>query len=150
MNDTIPNTTWRRSVSRLLLALLCGALLAVSIGAPSALAERPVELEVTQVFPDINPCTSEPMLVTIHLSIREQIKDNGNVVVHVSRTGSTDDGYVMDHGVESFVFNGNVVRAALTDTWRSDDGSHFKAQGVFVATEDGPLVDRFRLRCVRP
>ena len=103
---------------------------------------------MTVSFPDITPCSDTPMLVTLHLEIREHVHQNGNVIAHIKRTGSTSDGYVMEHGVENFVFNGNVQRSAFTDTMRHDDGSQFKAQGVFVYTEDGPLVDRFRLRCV--
>jgi hypothetical protein len=54
----------------------------------------------------------------------------------------------MDHGQDNFVFNGNVARGTLNDTWRNADGSIFKAQGTFVEKEDGIVVDRFRLRCV--
>jgi hypothetical protein len=54
----------------------------------------------------------------------------------------------MDHGLDNFVFNGNVARGTLHDMWRNADGSVFKAQGTFVAKEDGIVVDRFRLRCV--
>jgi len=61
----------------------------------------------------------------------------------------------MNHRVETRVFNGNVFRRAFTDNWTNDDGSKFKAQGVFVVQLDGEdpsqnevRVDKFTLRCV--
>jgi hypothetical protein len=116
------------------------------IGSPVS-ADRPVEFSDSDTFPDTNPCTDTPMEVTINFDVSLHLH-GGKQVVHVSTTGTTDDGYVLNHGVESQVFNGNVFRFAFTDNWTNADGSKFKAQGVFVAKEDGVLVDRFTLRCV--
>lgn len=128
------------------------AIVGISLGTiglmgSTAAADRPVEFEDTLVFPEVNPCTNAPMLVTINAEVR--LHEHGErFVAIVSRTGSTDDGYVMDHSVESAVFNGNVFRQGFMDQWRNEDGSKFQVRGVFVAPEDGPKVDRFTLRCL--
>lgn len=140
--------TTRKSIARsgaLSVAVLLGA---VGLGAPAS-ADAPAEFTVTNTFVDVNPCTGADHEVTIALDIREHIHANGNIVARATRTGTTSDGYVMDHGRDSFVFNGNVARGTLNDVWRNADGSVFQAKGVFVAKEDGVVVDRFRLRCVR-
>jgi hypothetical protein len=132
-----------------------GAIVAVagiSIGAlgsmgSSVSADRPVEFEDSFTFSDVNPCTETPMEVTIDSVVR--LTEHGDrFVAHVSRTGSTDDGYVMDHGVESAVFNGEVFRQALTDTFRNADGSKFQARGVVVETDGSIRVERFTLSCL--
>ncbi len=125
---------------------------ALSLGAVGLIsspvsADKPFEFSNSDTFSDINPCTGTPMEVTIESVGRVHIHGD-NEIVHVSKTGTTDDGYVMKHGVQSFVFNGNVARGSFTDNWTNADGSKFKAQGVFVAKEDGVVVDRFTLRCV--
>jgi hypothetical protein len=134
-----------------LAGLIAAAALSVGavglIGSPVS-ADKPVEISPpSQTFTDTNPCTNTEMEVTINLEVRLHVHGD-NEVVHVSKTGTTNDGYVMNHGVESFVFNGNVARGSFTDNWTNADGSKFKAQGVFVAKEDGVVVDRFTLRCV--
>jgi hypothetical protein len=133
-----------------LAALVAGAALglgAVGLIASPVSADQPLEFSDSVTFTDFNPCTNEPHEITINVDVRLHLHGD-NEIVHVSRTGSTDDGYVMKHGVETQVFNGKVLRSGFTDNWHSDDGSKFKAQGVFVAREDGVLVDNFRLRCV--
>lgn len=139
--------TTRKSISRLGALTVALGFAAVGLASPAA-ADAPAEISVTDTFVDINPCTGEEHEVTINVDIREHIHANGNIVARATRTGTTSDGYVMDHGRDSFVFNGNVARGTLNDVWRSADGSVFQAQGVFVAKEDGVVVDRFRLRCI--
>ena len=73
-------------------------------------------------------------------------------VAHIATTGSTDSGYVMEHGVSSFVFNGHVARGTFTDNWvNPDDGSRFQARGAFVfnLNTEKLLVDTFSLRCIK-
>lgn len=128
------------------------AIAGISIGSmglmgSSASADRPAEPVVQLTFEAVNPCTDEPIEVTINAVVR--LHEHGDrFVAHVSRTGSTDDGYVMDHGVETALFNGNVVRQAITDNFRNEDGSKFQVQGVNVVKEDGVRVERFTVRCL--
>ena len=117
-----------------------------AMGSPAA-ADRPAEFEDTFAFSAINPCTDTPMEVTIHSVVRWH-EHGDRFVAHVARTGSTDDGYVMDHGVETALFNGNVFRQNLTDNFRNEDGSKFQARGVLVDSDDGVRVDRFTVRCL--
>ena len=127
-------------------ALVAGVVAGIS---SPASADKPVEFSYSDTFGGFNnPCTGEPFLVTINGDVRLHIHGERSVV-HESRTGSTDDGYVMDHSVFSHVFNGNVHRDAFVDNWYNDDGSRFQARGVLVEREDGVLVDNFVLRCVR-
>lgn len=116
------------------------------LGSPAS-ADPPVEFEFSDTFPDINPCTDTPMEVTIVFAVREH-EHRDRFVIHASKTGSTNDGYVMEHGAESLVFNGQVFRQAFTDNWHNDDGSKFQARGVIVDSTDGLRVDRFTLRCL--
>lgn len=121
-----------------------------SLGAAPVAADPPIEFSDSVTFEDVNPCTGEPMEITINSQVTLHEGHKNNFVVHVAKTGTTSDGYVMDHGSESFVANNNVVRGSFTDNWRHPDGSKFKAQGVFVETVDphDHLVDKFRLRCL--
>ena len=121
----------------------------IGLGAAPAAADAPAEFSVTETFTDVNPCTGAEHDVTLELDIREHVHGD-RAVVHLSRTGTTSDGYVMRNGQENFVFNGNVARAAFHDTWRDDNGSMFKAQGYFVEKIDGIVVEGFRLRCITP
>ena len=127
-----------------LAGLVAGAALGVAavglVGSPAS-ADQPIEFSDSVTFHAVNPCTNEPHEVTINLDVRLHLHRN-NEVAHESRTGSTDDGYVMDRGVLTHVFNGNVHRDVFTDTWRGDDGSKFQARGVLVEREDGILVDK--------
>ncbi len=128
------------------------AIAAISVGTigltgSSASADRPVEFGESITFTDVNPCTESPMEVTINFVVR--LHEHGDrFVAHVSRTGSTDDGYVMDHGVETASSNGNVFRQAVADRFRNEDGSTFQIHGVLVEKEDGVRVDRLTLRCL--
>ena len=133
-----------------LAGIVAGAALSIGavglIGSPAS-ADQPIEFSYSFTFPSVNPCTNEPHEVTIEVDARLHLHQN-NEVAHESRTGYTDDGYVMDHGVFSHGFNGNVHRDAFNDMWRNDDGSKFQARGVLVEREDGIIVDNFSLRCI--
>jgi hypothetical protein len=100
-------------------------------------------------FPDTNPCSGAGMLVTIDAIVRIHEHQN-NFVVHVKKSGTTDDGFVMVNGTESFMANGNVERGAFTDMWRNDAGDRFRASGRFVFNiNTGTLqVDTFSLTCL--
>lgn len=129
------------------------AIAGISIGSigwtgSSASADRPVEYEDSLTVEAVNPCTDELIEITIHAEVR--LHEHGDrFVAHVSRTGSTSDDYVMDHGVETAVFNANVFRQGFSDLFRHEDGSKFQAHGVVVEKVDGVrVVDRLTLRCL--
>ena len=130
--------------------LVAGAALSVGavglIGSPAS-ADGPIEFDYSFTFPSVNPCTNEPHQVTIDVDARLHLHRN-NEVAHESRTGYTDDGYVMEHGVFSHVFNGNIHRDVIVDNWRNDDGSMFQARVVLVEREDGVIVEDVTVRCV--
>ena len=122
-----------------------------ALGATPAAADGPVEFSDSFTFPDVNPCTDEDIQVTIDVDVREHRGHRNNFVVHVKRTGTTSDGYVMDHGVENFQVNNNVARGKFTDIWRNDHGSMWKVSHVFVAKRVGGLqVEQSTFECVKP
>lgn len=116
------------------------------IGSPAS-ADKPTEFTDSGTFTAENPCTGEEHDVTLTVEGREH-SHGQRFIAHLSRTGTTSDGYVMDHGVETVSFNGKVFRAAFTDNWSNDDGSRFQASGVFVERGGEVLVDKFTLRCL--
>ena len=138
-------------MSRRILLSLAGVLLAMGAAVTPAAADPPMEFTDSFTFTDVNPCSGLDHEVTIDSEIRlHQHQDR--VVVHVRRTGSTDSGYVMEHGVLSFQDNGKVVTQSFSDNWKRADGSKFKAQGTFVLdlSTNTVQVDRFSLRCIKP
>jgi hypothetical protein len=134
-------------VKRLLLVLL--ALLALGFAAPAA-ADRPTEFPILDVFPDVNPCTGTPMTVTFVGTVLVHDHDS-RVVAIAHRTITTSDGFV-GHGTDSFVENGQVVMARLTDVMTNASGDRFRARGLFVLdlSTDTVRVERFSLTCLGP
>src|SRR5688572_30045123 len=132
---------------RLVVALL--SVVALAFAAPAA-ADRPTEFPILDVFPDVNPCTGSPMTVTFVGT--GFIHEHGSrIVVHAHRTITTSDGFV-GHGTDSFVDNGQVVAARLTDILTNASGDRFRAQFVFVLDlSTGTVrVDRGGLTCLGP
>lgn len=140
------NTNSRKRLTAIAAAAGIGTATLGLIGSPVS-ADRPVELPDSMTFRAENPCTATPMDVTIDSVLRWH-EHGDRFVAHVSRSGSTDDGYVMDHGVETAVSNDQVFRQALSEIFRNEDGSKFRVRGVFVANPDGVRVDQFTLRCL--
>ena len=129
-----------------------GMLIAIAmlfVAAVPAAADAPISITDSFTFEDVDPCTGEMDAITINVDVSLHVHGEREVV-SIARTGTTTSGYTMIAGTESFVFNGNVARAALTDQWRNDDGSKFKAQGTFVFNlrKGELLVDRFSLTCL--
>jgi hypothetical protein len=124
-------------------------LFALAFAAPAA-ADRPTEFPILDVFPDVNPCTGNPMTVTFVGTAFVHSHDS-RTVVHAKRTITTSDGFV-GHGTDSFVDNGQVLRASLTDIMTNASGDRFRARGVFVLdlSTDTVRVDRFELTCLGP
>jgi len=137
-------------IHRLTSAITCTVLFVVILALPAA-ADRPVESTDSVTFPDINPCSGQVHEVTINFDFRMH-QHQDRVVVRIGRTGSTDSGHGMEHGVLNAQNNGNVVTQSFSDVWTRDDGSKFKAKGTFVLnlSSNDVRVDRFSLRCIRP
>ena len=132
------------------LAIIAMGLVLVGLAASPVAADAPTTFDDWLTFTDLDPCTGLPQTIAIYVEGRLHTDHQNNFVAHVKRTGITDAGYVMDHGVESYQENENVARGSFTDIWRHDDGSKFKAQGVFVFNigTGEVLVDNFNLTCI--
>jgi hypothetical protein len=132
---------------RLVVGLL--SVVALAFAAPAA-ADRPTEFPILDVFQDVNPCTGNPMTVTFVGTVL--VHDHGSRVVAIAhRTITTSDGFV-GHGTDSFVDNGQVLVARLTDIMTNAAGDRFRAQFVFVLdlSTDTVRVERGGLTCLGP
>ena len=131
-----------------LLALLL-SVVALLVAAPAA-ADRPTQFPILDVFPDVNPCTGNPMMVTFVGTAYVHDHD-GRVVARAQRTITTSDGFV-GHGTDNFVDNGQVLMARITDIMTNASGDRFRARGVFVLdlSTETVRVDRFELTCLGP
>jgi hypothetical protein len=129
--------------------LVLVSVVALAFVAPAA-ADRPTEEPIFDVFPDVNPCTGNPMTVTFVGTAFVHSHDS-RVVAHAHRTITTSDGFV-GHGTDSFVDNGRVLRASLTDILTNASGDRIRARNVFVLnlSTDTVRVDRFELVCLGP
>jgi hypothetical protein len=133
---------------RLVLALL--SVVALAFAAPAA-ADRPTEEPIFNVFPDVNPCTGNPTRVTFVGTALVHFHGS-RVVARAHRTITTSDGFV-GHGTDSFVDNGRVLRASLTDILtNATTGDRIRAHFVFVLDlSTGTVrVDRGGLTCLGP
>jgi hypothetical protein len=135
-------------MKRLVIGLL--SVVALAFAVPAA-ANPPVEEPIFDVFTDINPCTGEQMTVTFVGTAL--VHEHGRRVVAIAhRTITTSDGFA-GHGVDSFVDNGQVLRATLTDILTNDaSGQRFRAHFTFVLDlrTDTVRVDRGALTCLGP
>jgi hypothetical protein len=131
-----------------LLALLL-SVVALLVAAPAA-ADRPTQFPILDVFPDVNPCTGNPMTVTF-VGTAYVHDHNGRVVARAQRTISTSDGFV-GHGTDNFVNNGQVLMSRITDIMTNASGDRFRARGVFVLdlSTETVRVERFELTCLGP
>lgn len=93
----------------------------LTVLAGPALAEKPITFTGSVTFPDDNPCTPEfdpdEHLVTINFVTTVHEHEN-NIVAYSERSGTTDSGFTMINGRDSFVDNGNVLHVSLMDQWR--------------------------------
>ena len=126
-----------------------GAMFMTLTAASPVLADRPVTFTESVTFTDVNPCTGADHEVTI-VSVVSVHEHRNNTVVRLDRSGTTDSGFTMIAGTESFVANANVERVTLTDQWRHPDGSKFVAQAQIVLNlnQGEVLVDNGSLRCL--
>jgi hypothetical protein len=132
---------------RLVVALL--SVVALAFAAPAA-ADPPTLIEFVDVFPDVNPCTGDPMTVTIATTAFEHSHDS-RFVFHSERTITTSDGFV-GTGRETFVENDQIATYRFTDIMTNASGDRFRARGVFVfdISTETVRVDRFELTCLGP
>jgi hypothetical protein len=138
-------------VSRLgaLLALLLGVV-ALVVAVPAA-ADPPTEFPIFDVFPDVNPCTGNPMTVTFVGTVSVHFHGSREVSV-AHRTITTSDGFV-GHGTDSFVDNGQVIMFRLTDILtNATTGDRFRARSLFVLdlSTETVRVERGGLTCLGP
>ena len=133
-------------MKRLVIGLLSVVALAFAV---PAVANPPVEEPILDVFTDINPCSGEEMTVTFVGSVL--VHEHGERVIAIAhRTITTSDGFV-GHGTDSFVDNGQILRARLTDIMTNEaTGQRFRARFVFVLDlrTDTVRVDRGGLTCL--
>jgi hypothetical protein len=133
---------------RLLLAVLLG-LFALAFAVPAA-ADPPTEFPILDVFPDVNPCTGNPMTVTFVGTAYVHFHDS-RIVARAQRTITTSDGSV-GHGTDSFVENGQILMSRFTDIMTNTSGYRFRARGLFVldVSTETVRVERFELTCLGP
>jgi hypothetical protein len=135
-------------MKRLVVGLL--SVCALVFAVPAA-ANPPVEEPILDVFTDINPCSGQEMTVTFVGSVL--VHEHGERVIAIAqRTITTSDGF-QGKGVDSFVDNGQVLRATLTDILTNETtGQRFRAHFEFVLdlATDTVRVDRGELTCLGP
>ena len=132
---------------RLIVALL--SVIAFAFAAPAA-ADPPTEFPILDVFPDVNPCTGNPMTVTFVGTAFVHFHDS-RVVARAQRTITTSDGFV-GHGTDNFVDNGQVLISRLTDIMTNASGDRFRAHFVFVldVSTETVKVEMGELTCITP
>ena len=132
---------------RLALALL--SLVALAFAAPAA-ADAPAEFPILDVFPDVNPCTGDPMTVTF-VGTAYVHEHGSREVVHAERTITTSDGF-SGRGTDTFVINGQIFKYTQTDIMSNGSGDRFRARVVVVGdvSTDTVRIDRFSLTCLGP
>ncbi len=132
---------------RRLLTTLTTVALLIGLVAGPATADTPEEFTETEKFEDVNPCSGELITITIDAYLSVHMHDD-TYVVRVKRTGTTSDGYIMEHGRDNFVADEMNFSGAFMDPWVNPDlGTKFVAQGRFVVVDDKVIIDDFRLEC---
>ena len=132
---------------RLVVGLL--SVVALAFAVPAA-ADPPTAVPIEVVFPDVNPCTGDPMTVTVVGTAFFHFHDS-RVVVRTERTITTSDGFV-GRGTDSSVDNGQVFVFRLADILTNAAGDRFRARAVVVfdMSTETVRVDRFELTCLGP
>ena len=132
---------------RLVVGLL--SVVALAFAVPAA-ADPPTEFPILDVFPDVNPCTGNPMTVTFVGTAYVHFHGS-RILGRSQRTITTSDGFV-GHGTDNFVDNGQVFRFRQTDILTNASGDRFRARGVFVVdlSTETVRVERFELTCLGP
>jgi hypothetical protein len=141
-----------RQIMRRLLTLLATVMVLMGLIAAPAAADKPfVDGPFTAgPFTDIDPCTGDPMEVTITFTVFVHEGHNNNFVIRFGdRSGSTDTGYVLLGGHDNFREDNNGVSASFKDVWRnSENGDKMQATGRLREVGSSAVIDSFDLRCV--
>ena len=149
VGDAIALPTREETIVRKYLVVGLVLMLSAVLAVPASANPPFVFTESFDPFTDPNPCSGAEMTVSIDVvvSIHEHLN---NFVVTVKRSGTTNDGFVMVNGTETFVDNGHVARSTFNDIWRNDAGDRFRASGTFVLNiNTGTVqVDTFSLTCL--
>jgi hypothetical protein len=134
-------------MKRLVIGLL--SVVALAFAVPAA-ADPPTEFPILDVFPDVNPCTGDPMTVTFVGTAFVHMHDS-RIVARSQRTITTSDGFV-GHGTDTFVDNGQVLMFRQTDIMANASGDRFRARGLFVLdiSTETVRIERFELTCLGP
>jgi hypothetical protein len=132
---------------RLLVALL--SVVALAFAVPAA-ADPPTQFPVNFEFPDVNPCTGDPVTVTI-VGTSFVHFHGSRVVARAQRTITTSDGFV-GHGTDNFIDNRQVLIFRQTDILANASGDRVRARSLIVGdlSTDAPRVERFELTCLGP
>jgi hypothetical protein len=134
-------------MKRLVIGLM--SVVALAFAGPAA-ADAPTQFSIFDQFPDVNPCTGDPMTVTF-VGTGYFHEHGSRVVVRGQRTITTSDGFV-GHGTDNFVDNGQVLMFRQTDIMTNASGDHFRARSLFVLdlSTDTVRIERFELTCLGP
>ena len=132
--------------------LMVGSLLTISalfVGAPAAIADRPVAEGWVDVFDDVDPCTGLIHTVSITASYYVHSHDGKEVISGGKTTISTSSGY-SGTGTISEVDNGQVFRGVFFDRLSNDAGDRIHAKGVIMVdlSSDTVRVEAVSLTCV--
>ena len=132
---------------RLVVGLL--SVVALTFAVPAA-ADPPTAFPIEEVFPNVNPCTGNPMTVTLVGTAFVHFHDS-RVVAIGHRTITTSDGFA-GRGTDTFVANGQIEMIRITDIMTNASGDRFSLRGVFVVDRSSETVrvDRFELTCLGP
>jgi hypothetical protein len=149
VGDTDRRNRRTDSMKRLAMVVVAAVTLVGFLAGPAA-TDAPTEFPILDVFPDVNPCTGDPMTVTFIGTAFVHFHDS-RIIVRSERTITTSDGFV-GHGTDSFVDNGQVFTFRLTDIMTNASGDHFRARGLFVLdlSTETVRVERFELTCLGP
>lgn len=115
--------------------------------ASPASAQKPPKVEASVTFPEVNPCTGEPQMVTLSWVITVH-KNQNNSVATFKTTVETTDGF-SGRGTETEVFTGDKrINSLNIRTTNGDQVAMVKGQRrIDLAT--GEVTNNFRSYCVR-
>jgi hypothetical protein len=139
----------RRGVIMKRVVIGLASVVALAFAVPAG-ADPPTEFPVHFAFVDVNPCTGDPMTVTI-VGTSFVHFHGSRVVARAQRTITTSDGFV-GHGTDNFIDNGQVVMFRQTDIVANASGDRFRARSLIVGdiSTDTVRVDRSELTCLGP
>lgn len=97
----------------------------------------------------VNPCTGEAHMISFDIEMRFVDHGDDTGVIHLTRSGSTSDGYVT-RGVEVKRGNRVIGFGNFNDVWSNGEGSKFQARGSwrYDRVNDDFLADSFTLQCI--